>query len=219
MTQRFLAFKARPAYRRGAGLFLFVSALSGCMLIPPDLHKVANKLRETTIKQAGEISSLKEQLTNRDATIATLKQQSGAATIPSLPQSTLSQLFTVSKIELRSSTDLADGNPPTAFRAFIRMYTADGQLLPATGTLTLEAFELPPPPADPRRIGTWTFTPEQMKKCWYSGLGLNQFAFDLPFPAPPATNDITFKARFVDALTGQTLLTQLHKNVKLPPPK
>jgi hypothetical protein len=217
-----LTYPHRPKARsaallRGAGLGVCCLALAAC---GPDYNAVANRLRESNIKQERELASLKEQLTNRDATIRDLRQQSGAPVLPTLPPERLAQLITAAKIAIQSGTDTwdnGDGKGVSAFRVYLRPSSADGQIVPATGTLTIDAFELPPSPAEPRRIGTWHFTPEQMKGMWYSGLGLNHFAFTCPWDKPPTQPQVTFNARFQDALTGQTLEATLTKRITLPP--
>ena len=88
--------------------------------------------------------------------------------------------------------------------------------IPATGDLTIEAFELAPPPQPPTRLGTWKFSAAELKKNYYNGFGLNQFAVNCPWTQPPTSPDITFRLTFRDALTGRLLETHLYKKVTLP---
>lgn len=194
-----------------------VAGLAGCF--GPDYNKIANDLRAQTLKQNREIANLKEDLKNRDATIADLRNRQGPS-LQTFPQERLDQLFTVSRMEIRSTSDTwdtGDGKGINTFRVFVRLLAEDGQIIPASGTMTIEAFELPPAPAEPRRIGSWTFQPADMKKNWYGGMGLNHFAFNCPWESPPTQASVTFRAHYVDLLTGGTLTAQLNKNVKLPP--
>lgn len=198
-----------------AGL-LGVMSLGGCL--GPDFRAVANRLREENIKQKEQIATLQDQVKNRDATIHDLQEHFAANNPPirTLPPERLAQVFTVSRLEIQSQTDAADlGEGKEGFRVFLRTYADDGQLVPTSGELTIEAFELPPAPAEPQRIGTWTFSPEDMKKAWFTGLGANHFAFSCRWEKPPQANagPIVFKARFRDALTGNTLLAQLDKKI------
>jgi hypothetical protein len=195
-------------------LFLLLAGCAG-----PDYNKIANELRAENLKLTREVATLKEELNNRDSTIAELRSPQGPP-LQSLPQERLNQLFTATRMEIRSTSDTwdnGDGKGTAAFRVFIRLYGSDGQLMPASGTMTIEAFELPPAPAPPRRIGTWTFSPDEMKKSWYSGLGLNHFAFTCPWESPPTQPTVTFKATFRDLLTGDTLQAQLDKKITRPP--
>jgi hypothetical protein len=197
---------------RFAGAVVSCIALAAC---GPDYAKLSNSYREETLKQRGELGDLREQLKNRDATIRDLR--ANVPTIPTLPPERMAQLFSAVRLEVTSQTearDLADG--AKGFRVFIRAYTEDAQTIPATGALTIEAFELPAAPAQPRRVGVWKFTPEEMKKNWYSGLGAYHFAFSCPFQTVPTMTNITFKARLQDALTGHTLEAQLDKKVTFP---
>ncbi|HVT81194.1 MAG TPA: hypothetical protein VHM90_11105 [Phycisphaerae bacterium] len=181
---------------------------------------MANRLRHENMEKDSQIASLNDRLRNRDATIKDMQGRLSGNLPPlqTLPADRLGQLFTVSRLEIQGTSDTydPDGKGISAFRVFLRTYTEDGQIAPAAGTLTIEAFELPPAPAEPRRLGTWTFTPEQMKKSWYTGLGLNHFAFTCPWQTPPTQNALIFKARLQDALTGGTLAAQLDKKVTFP---
>jgi hypothetical protein len=193
-------------------------ALAAC---GPDFRASANRLREENIKLTNELSAAKADLRNRDQTIRVLREQlqGNAPPIETLPAARLDALVTASRLEIRSQTnawEFETGKGLAGFRVFIRTLADDGTNLPATGALTLEAFDLAAPPAQPKRLGTWTFTPAEMKKNWYPGMGLNQFAFSCPWDAPPESPNITFRATFTDALTGRTLVAQLDKEVLLP---
>lgn len=197
------------------------ASLSGLAACGPDFQRVANDLRAQTIKQQAQINADKADLRNRDATIAQLREQLQGNTprIETLPDARLAVLFTVSRLEIRPQTnswEFDTGKGLQGFRVFIRTLTDDGSVLPATGSLTIEAFDLAAPPAEPRRLGTWNFTAADMKKNWFSGMGLNQFAFSCPWQSPPSSPNVTFRASFTDALTGRTLVAQLQKKVLLP---
>ncbi len=203
---------------RGVRLLIPLAALALTACGGPDYGAISNRLREANMKLEQENSSLHDQLSNRDATIQSLRSTQGPP-LPTLSPERLADLFTAAHMEIQSSTDTGDsgdGHGISRFRVFIRFTTEDGQILPAAGTLTVEAFELPAAPAAPRRIGAWTFTPQQMKKSWYSGLGLNHFAFTCPWDSPPSLRQIVFKAHYQDGLTGQVLEATLTKNVTLP---
>lgn len=203
---------------------LTVTAAAGALALAacgPDFQAVSNRLRQQTIDQQQQIDTLKAELKNRDATLAQLSKQARGDTpaLQTLPDDRLAQLFTVSQLQIRSQTDswqFESGKGLAGFRVFLRTLGSDGQVLPASGNLTIEAFELGAPPAEPRRLGTWTFTPEQMKQSWYAGMGLNQFAFSCPWQSPPGNPNVTFRATFTDALTGRTLVADLQKKVTLP---
>jgi hypothetical protein len=178
----------------------------------PNYSIVANHRLDQIIKlenQNGELTGkLKEDQTKIDALRRQLESQTPR--IATLPPERLDELLTASSIELQHSTDAAafDLNTrQTGFRVYVRPMTADGQPVPATGTVTVEAFDLALQ-NESQRIGTWTFTPAELKTNWYSGFGLNHFAMNCPWKEPPAHDAITFKITFVDALTGQTMFDQ-----------
>ena len=222
---------ARPSHM--GGFMVSLHAVHGpsilCLLVAtalltacsgPDLNAVANRLREENLDQKRQIADLQDKLKNRDATVLDLQTHFAMNTppLPTLPPERLADVFTVARLEIQAqtdSTDLPDGKP--GFRVFLRTYDADNQIVPASGTLTVEAFELPLAPAPPRRIGMWTFTAQEMKKNWYTGLGLNHFALSCPWSAPPTLTAITFRVRLRDALTGQTFEAQLDKKISYVP--
>jgi hypothetical protein len=190
----------------------------------PDYNAIANRLREKNMEQEQQLGNLKEKLAARDLTLKQLQEQldQKLPRVQTLPADRLAQMFTVARIEIRSQSDAWEidsdkkGQGLSGFRVFIRTYSDDGSNIPATGDLVIEAFELSPPPAAPARLGSWTFTPAQMKQNWYAGLGLNHFAFNCPWTTPPKTADIIFKATFTDALTGSRLEAHLNKKITLP---
>jgi hypothetical protein len=203
---------------KGLAILIWIGLPAGCG--GPDMNAVANRLRQENLDQKAQISDMQEKLQSRDGTIKDLRERFAANNppLPTLPPERLAQVFTAAKLEIRGQTDAEDlGEGKKGFRVFLRTYTDDGQVAPASGTLTIEAFELPPAPTEPRRIGMWTFTPQQMKAGWYTGLGTDHFAFSCPWDQAPTRTNIVFKARLVDALTGQTLEAQLDKNVSRAP--
>jgi hypothetical protein len=204
-------------------------AMLGCLSLVacgPDMNAVANRLREQNITQEKQIGTLQEQVKERDARVAQLQGEVDGKTprVQTLPDDRLAELFLPAKVEIRPQTDSwdfgGDGGPDTGkllgFRVFVRTLTAEGQIIPATGKLEIEAFALPKAPEAPERVGTWTFTALYMKKNWYDSLGLHQFAFNCPWEKPPTSAAISFRVTFTDALTGRVLTAQLDKNVTLP---
>jgi hypothetical protein len=158
------------------------------------------------------IVSLKEKLRRKLLEVHELEQQLAAKTpsLPTLSANRLRQLFTVQRIRIGADTRIArlhGARKPCGFRVFVRTLMAGNIPLPATGTFTIEAFDLALVHGS-QRIGQWTFTPAEAKKAWYGMLGLNQFAFDCPWKKPPQHDEITFHVRFVDALTGRVFTAQ-----------
>lgn len=78
----------------------------------PNYNAVANRLREQNIAQQQQISTLKDKIAARDATIQHLQSANTANPIPTLPPKRLAQLFTVGKVQLQSSTNVSPPGPP-----------------------------------------------------------------------------------------------------------
>lgn len=186
----------------------------------PDYARIDNDLRHQLAAKDAQLADAKGKLANRDAQVTDLQSQLAGKYPPlaTLPPDRLAQLFTAAKIDIRGNTDAWElgGKGISGFRIFIRTLSDDDQIITAAGTLTLEAFELPPSPAQPVRVGTWTFSPEDMKKNWYTGFGSDYFAFNCPWTAAPTEKTITFTAHFTDALTGRHLDATMTKTIKLP---
>lgn len=198
-----------------------IGAVLGLASCGPDLNPVANRLREQTLRQDREIADLKDKLALRETALKQSQEELDRRLprVETLPETRLADLFTAAKIEIRPQTDSWDmgtGKGLTGFRVFFRTLTEDGSNIPLTGRVTIEAFELAAAPADPRRLGTWTFSPAEMKKNWYGGLGLNQFACNCPWEKPPNGADVAFRLSFRDALTGRVIEAHLDKKVTLP---
>ena len=193
----------------------------------PDYARIDNDLRHQLSAQGAQLADAQQKLANRNAQVTDLQNQLAGKYPPlaTLPPDRLAQLFTAAKIDIRSQTDAwnlggagggGGGKGISGFRIFLRTLSDDDQIITATGTLTLEAFELPPSPAPPVRVGTWTFSPDDMKKNWYTGLGSDYFAFNCPWTAAPKEKTITFTAHFTDALTGRHLDATTTKTITLP---
>ena len=200
-------------------LIACVVVVAGCS--SSEVTTANNRLRAEAVQKDAEIASLKAKVGANEAVIRSLRDQLDGKSprVETLPGDRLEQLFTVGSVEIQKGTDATDlgtgDGTLKGFRFFFRTRTSDGTVIPATGKLVVEAFILPSAPAEPERIGVWTITAEEMKKNWYSGLGLNHFAFNLPWEKPPASgqSDVTFKATFTDALTGTVFTAHLDKKI------
>ena len=204
-------------------IFLIACAvvMAGCS--SSEVTTANNRLRADAAKNEREIAALKGRVAADEEMIASLQDQVSGKTpaVETLPGERLKELFTVGSVEIQKGTDASDlgtgDGTSKGFRLFFRTVTGEGTVIPATGKLVVEAFVLPNAPAEPERIGTWTITAEEMKKNWYSGLGLNHFAFNFPWgekaPLGPGQSDVTFKATFTDALTGNVFTAHLDRKI------
>jgi len=174
---------------------------------------IADTLREKNMEQEREIASLRETVAGLRTANAAL--QSSTLRIPTIPAERLAEMYTAARIEFVKNTDAADWTGDKGLdglRVFVRVRATDGTVLPATGTLTVEAFDLAIV-GENQRLGEWTFTAEEMKKSWYSALGANYFAVNCPLAALPAHEEVTFRTKFVDGLTGSTMTAQMNKKI------
>ncbi len=197
-------------------LAITVSCLTAC---GPDYGMVARQRMDKIIKLEDQNAALQADLKNRDATIADLKTQLADKTprLATLPEDRLNQIILAQRVELQHSTDASDfdtSGPQQGYRVYFRPMSDSAQPIAATGTLTIEAFDLALT-AGTQRIGQWTFLPQQLKGNWYSSFGLNHFAVNCPWNQPPAHEKITFKITFVDAMTGRIMTDQALVRVHL----
>ena len=198
----------------GCGLFIF--GAGGCAN-----YKSNAPLYKQNVVLQNKNTALASTLQQQNRTIANLKAQLAAHTvrIATLAPQRLSELFTVSSVQVTADTaaaHLKNAKVLNGFRVFVRTLMPGNLVLPATGTFTIEAFDLGIAHGS-QRIGRWVFTPRQAKKLWYGSFGLNEFCFNCPWKKPPVNHSITFHLTFQDALTGQIFTTQRVIKIKALP--
>lgn len=184
-------------------------ALAAC---GPNYARIDNELRARNLHLEQELDQARQTTKDQQATIEVLNEKLAQRLprVETLPDARLKDLFTVGRVEIKGSTDAWDihnDGKLEGFRVFVRPLMANGDVLPATGTLQIEAFDLAMAEGS-QRIAECTYTPEQLKDKWYGGLGLNHFAVNCPWTKGPAHREITFKVRFIDALTGRAFTDQ-----------
>ena len=186
----------------------------------PNYGAVARQRMDQIIRLEDKNAALEAKLKDRDNTITVLQQQLAGKTprIATLPPERLDELLLPTRVELQRSTDVStfdDPGPQKGYRVYFRPLTDQGQPIAATGTVTIEAFDLAIK-TGAERIGSWTFTARQIKDFWYSGFGLNHFAVNCAWDKPPQNDQITFRITFIDSLTGRMMtdqtLIRLHRN-------
>jgi len=200
-------------------LLLLSLALGGCF--GPNYEKVANDLRDHNLQLEQQLARTKQESTDRENTITLLLEQLDAKSprVATLPDTRLAELFTMDHVQLQGTTDAWDFDgkgTQQGFRVFFRPLMTNGDVLPATGTVTIEAFDLAIEQGS-QRLGKWTFKPAQLKESWYGSFGLSHFAVNCPWTAPPKHDEITFKIEFVDALTGRAYVDQQKVKMHLKP--
>lgn len=184
----------------------------------PNYEQVADRLRRQNLKLEQDLAAAQAKAAQTEKRVAELMEQLDKQTprVPTLPRERLDAMFTVSRVELRNAEarDFDGDNRLDGFRVFVRPYASGGETLPATGTLTVEAFDLSLQEGS-QRLASLTVPPAELKKQWYGMLGLNQFGVNVPWTRKPEGEEITFRIRFVEALTGDTFTDQRAIKVKL----
>ncbi|MGC8624173.1 MAG: hypothetical protein ACP5I8_09690 [Phycisphaerae bacterium] len=196
---------------------LTILTLLGALVLTVGVGGCANyrhnaPLYQRNVALQNQNTALRTRLRRQKAALADLQAQLAAKTprIATLSPHRLAALFTVSAIRITSDTAVAHlhgAKKYNGFRVFVRTLMPGNLVLPATGTFTIEAFDLGAAPGS-LRLGRWVFTPRQVKKLWYGNFGLNEFCFNCPWKKTPVNHAITFHVTFKDALTGHLFTDQ-----------
>lgn len=185
-------------------LMLGALAVVGCGGKP---SKANIELRKQNDELKATVARLESERAGDKATIASL--QSGATTVPSLPQERIDELYSVTGLKLGSLTGVADLDPAKPGDDGIKIYVvprdASNDALKAAGTFVVEAFDLS---ATEPRIGSWTFTPAQAKQHWISLGWLYEYVLPCPLEKMPGAKELTIKVTFTDALTQRVFTEQ-----------
>jgi hypothetical protein len=98
-------------------------------------------------------------------------------------------------------------------KVYVVPLDGDGTPIKAAGTFTVEAFDLD----DPGKplVGTWRFSPEQVRKLFYNQLLLYTYVLPCPWSKQPAHADLTVRVTFDDTLTGRQFVGQVQAKVRI----
>lgn len=191
---------------------LFLTLASSVLLVGcgPDFQALSNQRLQRIMDLEGQVQSLETKVKTEQTTNLQLHAELEKSTprIERLSEARLAELYTAESVSIRDRSDLWDFDGDKKLdgvRVFIRVAATDGQLLPATGQLKIELAD----PTQPltTRLSLWEFTPTQMKANYYSGFGLDHFAFNCPLTAP-FPKEILVRVTFVDALTGKQMRSE-----------
>ena len=132
----------------------------------------------------------------------------------------LDKLFYVTSLELgrRSGgvdTDRKDGDD--GVMVYLQPVDRDGHIIKAAGEATIQLYDLANKP-DENMIGEYHWSVDELGPKWAGGfLGSSQFSLACPWRhGPPAHDQITIRATFIDYLTGKTFTAQKVVMVHLP---
>ena len=88
-----------------------------------------------------------------------------------------------------------DGQPgDDLLVALISPHDEQGDLVKIAGEIEIEAYDMTRP-GDDKRVGRWTFNPEQAAKAWHSGFVGSGLQFELPWQEAPANKELLVHAR------------------------
>ena len=88
-----------------------------------------------------------------------------------------------------------DGQPgDDLLVALISPHDEQGDLVKIAGEVEIEAYDMTRP-GDDKRVGRWTFNPEQAAKAWHSGFVGAGLQFELPWQEVPANKELLVHAR------------------------
>ena len=148
-----------------------------------------------------------------------IDQQKQIRTLQALGERRLDLLYRVDHIDLGNYTGgiAQDGqNVDYAVKVYLQPIDADGSVLKASGTVTVQLFDLA---ADPQKnlIAQYYWPVDQLSKQWASGFLAYHYSFLCPFVSPPQHPDVTVRVEFTDYLTGKTFSAQKLVKVRLAP--
>jgi hypothetical protein len=165
-------------------------------------------LRKQNQTLQDQIASLNRRHDADAATITGLQSKIG--TVPTLPRSTLDELFTVHGLRFGSLTGGDRSDPKKPYDDSLKVYVVpiddDGQPLKAAGAFRVEAFDLALPTN--QKIGQWDFSIEQARNAWNGAMFSYGYVLDCPWQTTPTHADLTIKVQFTDPLTGRVFTEQ-----------
>lgn len=184
---------------------LLIFFLAGCATP----NKANIELRKKIATLQTQITGLKNR--NNVLTAQIVGMQQSATTLPSLPLSRLDLLFTAHGLTISRLSDGADlyheNHGQTGIRLYVSPIDDMGNPIQATGTFTIDAYDLANP--GHTHIGHWVITPEQCKDAWsLAFLRAAYYTFDLPYQQLPKHSKITVHVKFMDELTGRLFTAQ-----------
>jgi hypothetical protein len=92
-----------------------------------------------------------------------------------------------------------DGQPgDDVLVAVVTPVDEHGDLVKLAGAIELEALDLTRPESE-RVVARWTFSPEELRSNWRSGLFSAGYQFELPWPEPPRSEELLLHGRLVTA--------------------
>lgn len=193
---------------------LLAALLPGC----GTPSKANIELRKQNQKLESQLAMLKRQNQLDQQVIQGL--QNRRPTVPTLPATRLSELFTTHGIQFDRLTGGADLDPGKPGDEGLALYLVpvdqSGEKFKAAGAFDVQAFDL----ADDKAplIGHWRFDLKQSMKAWNGRLLDYDYVLICPWQSRlPAHPDLTVRVTFLDELTQTPFTAERVVHVNLPP--
>lgn len=177
------------------------------------LSAVNDELRTRNQALAKQVSDLERE---RDELKIKLAEANGAAKAP-LPREVTEALPRVTTIELDSLSGLETRGGTKRAVLYVTPTDGRGRFAQLVGTLTADVTYLPSPQAavSPRTLATVTLSPTQLRDAYRSNFTGTHYTIELDLPHDtPESGDVTLRAHFTDALTGQVHAGQVVTKVR-----
>ena len=193
-------------------------ALAGCSvrnnadLLEARLRRQEDELRRLQTRLQEKEAELTE--ARREAELLRTKLQAKKSPLRSEQIALLAQVDRL-KINalLTGGVDRDDQPGDEALSVFLAPQDRQGDVLKVPGTLRLTLYDLSQ--SDREKIGTWTFTPEEMREHWHRGVLGAGYQFDLSWQKPPASEELLLRAELTVA-DGRTF--QSTAKLRITPP-
>jgi hypothetical protein len=195
-----------------------VTALTGCRGM--GIFQQDKKIKQLTADleaARAEAESANKNLSDTRGELA--RKQKQIDTLVSLGPGRLEKLNHVKVIKLGQYTggadlDAQDGDD--GIKVFLRPIDANGDTIKASGSLTVQLYDLAQP-SDKTLIGEYKWSVDEVSKAFSGGFLTYHFTFTCPWKSgPPKHDEITVRVEFVDYLTGKTMQVQKMCKVDLP---
>lgn len=163
---------------------------------------------------------LERTVAERDATIASLKQQ--AETLKGFGPDRKADLFAPVKLEIASLSGGADydGKPgDDGITVYLRPRDADGDVVKVPGRMKVQLVDNTNI-GSPRVLGVYVFDDlNEARKTWHGKFGTQHFTLQCPFRSNvelPKSRRVLVSAEFLDLLTGATLTASKEVGFSIP---
>jgi hypothetical protein len=198
-----VAASPRGARRRTrASLLLAMAAAGGCI---PDNRQTLNEAAERRALE-DKVAALQRDVASRDAMIA--DQAARIRELQRIDPRTAAFIPHAERIEIEAMSGTYDDNRdgrPDGIVVYLRALDADGDVVKAGGTITVQGLDLQNPP-ESQVVAECALDAEAVRKAWYGKFLTAHYTIKCPWKSGPPTHpDLTLRVRFIDLVTGRPL--------------